>query len=219
MTITPPTSVAVAGCGGGTTGAADTATSAASSASSAAEGTEEGAEEATEGGTIAVITVDPANPYWKAEVDTAVAKAEELGYETTVNAHENDADLQNQFIDAAISQEVVAIILDPAGADESVGAVQKATKLSATSSTGTVAPWATRRVASPSPDPLRSGDHRGAQSPSALPYRSRCSDFGAAPATALITASNSGCVDSATSVIAWGIEGRSRACSSQARTA
>lgn len=79
------------------------------------------------GGTIAVITVDPSNPYWKAEVDTAVAAAEGLGYETTVDAHNNDADRQNQFIDAAISKEAVAIILDPAGADESVGAVQKAT--------------------------------------------------------------------------------------------
>jgi erythritol transport system substrate-binding protein len=79
------------------------------------------------GGTIAVITVDPSNPYWKAEVDTAVAEAEALGYDTTVNAHLNDPDQQNQFIDAAISAGAVAIILDPAGADESVGAVQKAT--------------------------------------------------------------------------------------------
>ncbi|MBC8093021.1 MAG: D-ribose ABC transporter substrate-binding protein [Pseudonocardia sp.] len=79
------------------------------------------------GGTIAIITVDPANPYWKAEVDTAEAEAQALGYETTVNAHNNDADRQNQLIDGAISQQVVAIILDPAGADESVGAVQKAT--------------------------------------------------------------------------------------------
>lgn len=79
------------------------------------------------GGTIAIITVDPSNPYWKAEVDTAVARAEELGYETTVDAHGNDADKQNQFIDAAISKKVAAIVLDPAGADESVGAVQKAT--------------------------------------------------------------------------------------------
>lgn len=79
------------------------------------------------GGTIAVITVDPSNPYWKAEVDTAVAEAEKLGYDTTVNAHNNDPDKQNQFIDGAISKQVDAIILDPAGADESVGAVQKAT--------------------------------------------------------------------------------------------
>ena len=35
--------------------------------------------------------------------------------------------MQNQFIDAAISSKACAIILDPAGADESVGAVQKAT--------------------------------------------------------------------------------------------
>ena len=55
------------------------------------------------GGTIAIITVDPANPYWKAEVDTAVATATELGYETTVNAHGNDPAKQTQFIDAAIS--------------------------------------------------------------------------------------------------------------------
>ena len=50
-----------------------------------------------------------------------------LGYETTVNAHGNDPAKQTQFIDAAISAGVKAIILDPAGADESVGAVQKAT--------------------------------------------------------------------------------------------
>jgi erythritol transport system substrate-binding protein len=79
------------------------------------------------GGTIAVITVDPSNPYWKAEVDTAQAEAKKLGYTTTVDAHNNDPDKQNQFIDAAISKKVKAIILDPAGADESVGAVQKAT--------------------------------------------------------------------------------------------
>lgn len=79
------------------------------------------------GGTIAVITVDPSNPYWKAEVDTAVAEAKKLGYETTVDAHGNDADKQNQFIDGAISKKVKAIILDPAGADESIGAVKKAT--------------------------------------------------------------------------------------------
>ncbi|SEM17366.1 D-ribose ABC transporter substrate-binding protein [Nonomuraea pusilla] len=79
------------------------------------------------GGTFAVITVDPSNPYWKAEVTTAAAEAKKLGYDTTVDAHNNDPDKQNQFIDAAISKKVKAIILDPAGAKESVGAVQKAT--------------------------------------------------------------------------------------------
>jgi erythritol transport system substrate-binding protein len=78
-------------------------------------------------GTIAVITVDPSNPYWKAEVDTAAAEAKKLGYTTTIDAHNNDPDKQNQFIDGAISKKVKAIVLDPAGADESVGAVRKAT--------------------------------------------------------------------------------------------
>ncbi len=81
----------------------------------------------TAGGTIAIITVDPSNPYWKAEVDTAQSEAKKLGYDTTVDAHGNDPDKQNQFIDGAISKKVKAIILDPAGADESVGAVKKAT--------------------------------------------------------------------------------------------
>lgn len=90
-------------------------------------GSDAASSDADGGGTIAIITVDPSNPYWKAEVDTAVSEAEALGYETTVNAHNNDPDQQNQFVDGAISQDVDAIILDPAGADESVGAVQKAT--------------------------------------------------------------------------------------------
>ena len=81
------------------------------------------------GGTIAVITVDPSNPYWKAEVDTAKSEATKLGYKThSVDAHSNDADKQNQFIDGSDQQEGQGrSILDPAGADESVGAVQKAT--------------------------------------------------------------------------------------------
>ncbi|TDT32547.1 D-ribose ABC transporter substrate-binding protein [Naumannella halotolerans] len=77
------------------------------------------------GGTISIITVDPSNPYWKAEVDTAVQQAEALGYQTTTAAHENEPDEQNRLIEAAINDKVAGIILDPAGADESVAAVQK----------------------------------------------------------------------------------------------
>jgi erythritol transport system substrate-binding protein len=110
----------LAGCGGSDEDSTDTEGAQSTEA-------ESGGEEAAAGGTIAIITVDPSNPYWKAEVDTAVAEAEALGYETTVDAHGNDPDKQNQFIDGAISKGVVAIILDPAGADESVGAVRKAT--------------------------------------------------------------------------------------------
>jgi len=88
------------------------------------------AEEAaptTEGGLIAIITVDQANPFWQAEAETAKAEAEALGYTTTVADHKNDPTAQDQLIDTAIASGAVAIILDPAGADESIGAVQKAT--------------------------------------------------------------------------------------------
>ncbi len=79
------------------------------------------------GKTIAIITVDIANPFWKAEKEAAESEAKRLGYATTVDAHQNDPDKQNQYIDGAIAKKVAAILLDPAGAKESVGAVQKAT--------------------------------------------------------------------------------------------
>ncbi|HET9647771.1 MAG TPA: D-ribose ABC transporter substrate-binding protein, partial [Microlunatus sp.] len=78
------------------------------------------------GGTIAIITVDPSNPYWKAEADTAKTEAEKLGYKTTVSANKNDPETQNQLIETAINDKVAGILLDPAGADESIAAVQKA---------------------------------------------------------------------------------------------
>ena len=81
---------------------------------------------AAAGGTISIITVDPSNPYWKAEADTAKAEAEKLGYKTTVSANNNDPETQNQLIETAINDKVAGILLDPAGADESVAAVQKA---------------------------------------------------------------------------------------------
>jgi len=77
------------------------------------------------GGTIAIITVDPSNPYWKAEVDTAEKVAADLGYDTTTAAHENKPDEQNTLIETAINDGVDGIVLDPAGADESIAAVQK----------------------------------------------------------------------------------------------
>lgn len=106
--------LSLAACGGG--GGGDTAEPAASGAASSA---------AEAGGTIAVITVDPSNPYWKAETDTAVSEAEKLGYETTTSAHKNDPETQNSLIETAINDKVKGVVLDPAGADESVAAVQK----------------------------------------------------------------------------------------------
>ena len=76
--------------------------------------------------TIAIITPSHDNPFFKAEADGAAAKAKELGYETMVLVHDDDANKQSELFDSAIAAGVKAIILDNAGADASVAAVQKA---------------------------------------------------------------------------------------------
>lgn len=76
--------------------------------------------------TIAIITPSHDNPFFKAEADGAAAKAKELGYETMILVHDDDANKQNELFDSAIAAGVKAIILDNAGADASVAAVQKA---------------------------------------------------------------------------------------------
>ncbi len=76
--------------------------------------------------TIAIITPSQDNPFFKAEAETAAARAKELGYEVTVNSHDDDAHKQDQLIDVAIANKAAAIILDNAGADASVEAVRKA---------------------------------------------------------------------------------------------
>jgi erythritol transport system substrate-binding protein len=78
------------------------------------------------GGLIAVITPAVDNPFFKAEADAAVAKAKDLGYETSADSHDDDPNKQSQLIDTAISRKAKAIILDNAGADASIGAVKKA---------------------------------------------------------------------------------------------
>lgn len=77
-------------------------------------------------GTIAIITPSHDNPFFKAEADGAAARAKELGYETRILVHNDDANLQSELFDVAIAAGVKAIILDNAGADASVAAVQKA---------------------------------------------------------------------------------------------
>ena len=76
--------------------------------------------------TIAIITPSHDNPFFKAEADGAAAKAAELGYDTMVLVHDDDANKQSELFDSAIAAGVSAIILDNAGADASVAAVQKA---------------------------------------------------------------------------------------------
>ena len=75
---------------------------------------------------IVIITPSPDNVFFKAEQDAAAAKAKDLGYETLVISHDDDPTKQSQAFDTAISRKAAAIIVDNAGADVTVAAVQKA---------------------------------------------------------------------------------------------
>jgi erythritol transport system substrate-binding protein len=108
------TALVVAACGSDDNSAKSGATSTATAAADKG------------GGLIAVITPAVDNPFFKAEADAAVAKAKELGYETSAESHDDDPNKQSQLIDTAISRKAKAIILDNAGADASIGAVKKA---------------------------------------------------------------------------------------------
>ena len=77
-------------------------------------------------GLITIIVNDPANPYWFTEGNVAKATAEKLGYTAIVGAHVGDTNTESKLVDTAITNKSVAIILDPANASGSVGAVQKA---------------------------------------------------------------------------------------------
>ncbi|MGY5777242.1 D-ribose ABC transporter substrate-binding protein [Agrobacterium rhizogenes] len=77
-------------------------------------------------GQMTIIVNDPSNPYWLTEGNIAKATAEKLGYTATVGAHKGDTNTESNLIDTAITNKSVAIILDPANADGSVGAVKKA---------------------------------------------------------------------------------------------
>ncbi len=77
-------------------------------------------------GLISIIVTDPANPYWLTEGKVAEATAIELGYTANVSAHKADTNTESTLIDTAITNKSVAIILDPANADGSIGAVKKA---------------------------------------------------------------------------------------------
>ncbi len=81
---------------------------------------------ASAAGLISIIVNDPANPYWKTEGDVAKATAEKLGYTANVSANKGDTNTESTLIDTAIANKSVAIILDPANADGSIGAVKKA---------------------------------------------------------------------------------------------
>lgn len=78
------------------------------------------------GGLITIIVNDPANPYWLTEGKVAAAEAKKLGYTSNVGASKGDTNTESNLIDTAITNKSVAIILDPANASGSVGAIKKA---------------------------------------------------------------------------------------------
>lgn len=75
---------------------------------------------------IVVITPSLDNPFFGQEALAAEERARELGYEVVKYSHADDAFKQSELIDTAIARGAEAIILDNAGADSSVAAVQKA---------------------------------------------------------------------------------------------
>jgi len=75
---------------------------------------------------IAIITPSHDNPFFKAEADTANARAKALGYDTIVLVHDDDANKQSNLVDTAIARGAKAIILDNAGSEASIAAVRKA---------------------------------------------------------------------------------------------
>ena len=75
---------------------------------------------------IAIITASLDNPFFVTMANSADAEAKKLGYDTWVVSHNDDANKQSDLIDTAISKKAAAIILDNAGADASVAAIQKA---------------------------------------------------------------------------------------------
>lgn len=94
----------------------------------ACSGTEDKAAstEGESGGLISVITPPLDNPFWSTESATVKSAAKEKGYSVKVSSHGYDPKKESDLIDTAISNDSVAIVLDPAGADSSIGNVQKA---------------------------------------------------------------------------------------------
>ena len=77
-------------------------------------------------GLMTIIVNDPSNPYWFTEGEIAKKTAEDLGYKAVVGGHKGDTNTESNLIDTAITNKSVAIILDPANADGSIGAVKRA---------------------------------------------------------------------------------------------
>lgn len=76
---------------------------------------------------MVIITPPPSNIFFKFEQVYAAAQAKALGYQTLVLNNNNEPTTQYNEIGTAIARHAAAIILDNAGAQSSIAAVQKAT--------------------------------------------------------------------------------------------
>lgn len=85
-----------------------------------------GSATAEDQGLISIIVNDASNPYWYTEGEVARTTAEELGYRANVSSHVGDTNTESNQVDTAITNQAKAIILDPANADGSIGAVRRA---------------------------------------------------------------------------------------------
>jgi len=93
----------------------------------AMEGTAAAAPAAEGGKKVMCVIVPPVeNPFFGAMSEIAAAKAKELGYDVLQLVHGDDANKQMELFETCIAKKASAIILDNAGADASVAAVQKA---------------------------------------------------------------------------------------------
>lgn len=108
LAATAGLSLALAGCSAGTSGSGS------------------GSGSSKKGGLISIIVNDPSNPYWQTEGQVASKEAKSLGYKASVSASKGDTNTESNLIDTAITNKSVAIILDPANASGSIGAVKKA---------------------------------------------------------------------------------------------
>lgn len=79
-----------------------------------------------QGGLISVVTSPLDNPYWRTEADTIIAEGKKLGYQVNVVSHDADPKKESDLIDTAITNDSAAIVMDPAGADSSIGNASKA---------------------------------------------------------------------------------------------
>lgn len=87
---------------------------------------ENSTEAAGDKGIIYVITASYATPMFETEARIATETAEALGYTVKAVSHDDDLTVQAQIIDTAIADGAKGILLDNAGAEGSVEAVQKA---------------------------------------------------------------------------------------------